>query len=416
MIDSCSSAETKLFSTEEALAIIRNRIQRVESSEQIPLPQAQGRILADTPKAPLALPPYRNSAMDGYALASADLIGERTFALPLAGTAWAGRPFTGTVPSGHCLRIFTGAPMPDTLDTVVVQEQAKDENGTVLFPPGIRARQNVRNPGEDIRQGQVLIEAPKKLTAADIGLLASAGIDQISVKRRIRIACFSTGDELCPIGTPLAPGKIYDSNRYLLRNLLADAAFAVDDLGIIPDDKAAMRAALTTAAERYDAIVTTGGASVGEADFIQAILAECGQIAFWKLAIKPGKPFAFGTLGRAYFFALPGNPVAVIVTYRQLLKPALEQLAGAPAVKTLSIRAICRDDLKKSPGRREFLRGILSQDDNGEFQVESAGRQGSHILTTMSRANCFIVLPEANAGVKRGDRVTVEPFGVELRI
>ncbi|MGR9115797.1 MAG: molybdopterin molybdotransferase MoeA, partial [Gammaproteobacteria bacterium] len=314
----------------------------------------------------------------------------------------------------QCIRIFTGAIVPNELDTVVMQEQVTKDRGQILFPPGISAHQHVRAAGEDLVKGIALLDAPKKLNPADIGLLGSAGIYQLEVKRRLKIAFFSTGDELVAIGQPIAPGQIYDSNRYMLKSLLADESVTAVDMGVIPDDKKKLQQALVAASENHDVIITTGGASVGEADFVKEILQTCGHISFWKLAVKPGKPLAFGTLGQAYFFGLPGNPVSVITAFQQVVKPALEQLSGAPPVKPLTVQAVCLDDLKKSPGRQEFMRGVLTQTNNGEFRVKSAGRQGSHILSSLSRANCYIVLPASNGGVKSGDTVSVEPFGIEL--
>lgn len=414
MIDLCSIDEVKLLTLEDALFIIEKQIQSLKAVEKVSINSAFGRILARSPTAKSPLPQYRNSAMDGYALASTDINDKQPFTLKLAGSSWAGRPFKGGIASGQCIRIFTGALVPDGLDTVVMQEQVKNENGTIHFPSNIKAYQNVREPGEDIAPGDILIDAPKKLNAADIGLLVSAGIYEVAVTRQLRVAFFSTGDELESIGHPLTPGKIYDSNRYVLKSLLTDECFCSVDMGVIPDDKRLIHDTLVAASENHDVIITTGGASVGEADFIKEVLQDCGQVAFWKLAVKPGKPLAFGTIGQAYFFGLPGNPVSVIATYQQIVKPALARLTGAPSVKPLQIKAVCLDHLKKSSGRLEFMRGILSQSGTGEFQVKSAGRQGSHILSTMSRANCYIVLPALGEDVNIGDTVTVEPFGIEL--
>ena len=414
MADLCSVNETKLLSLDEALRLLRDQIQSINAIETVNLNQAFGRILARAPLAPMALPQHRNSAMDGYAIASTDINDKHPFSLTLSGSSWAGRPFTGTLQPGQCLRIFTGAVVPEGLDTVVMQEQVNSENGLIHFQAGISPHQNVRQPGEDIAKGDRLIDAPKRLNVADIGLLASAGIYDVAVKRRLNIAFFSTGDELNSIGLPLAPGKIYDSNRYLLKALLNDEAFSAVDMGVIPDDKTELHNALAIASESHDVIITTGGASVGEADFINEVLQASGQVTFWKLAIKPGKPLAFGTIGQSYFFGLPGNPVSVIATFHQIVKPALAQLVGIPPVKPLQIKAVCLDALKKSPGRQEFMRGILTQSCDGEFQVKSAGRQASHILSAMSRANCYIVLPTLNEGVNRGDTVTVEPFGTDM--
>jgi molybdopterin molybdotransferase len=257
-----------------------------------------------------------------------------------------------------------------------------------------------------------LIAQPKKLTAVDLGLLASAGVEQVTVKRRLKIAYFSTGDELTASGQPLMPGKIYDSNRAMLGGLLADTSYNVADLGVIPDNKQLLEDSFIEAAKNHDVIITTGGASVGEADYVKEILQGCGEVNFWKMAIKPGKPLAFGKIGACCFFCLPGNPVAVVVTFQQVVAPALRQLSGAPPAKPLRLTATCTTPLKKAPGRQEYQRGILSQDENGEFFVTSAGQQGSHILSSMSRSGCYIVLPEHCKGIQAGEKVTVEPFSL----
>jgi len=258
----------------------------------------------------------------------------------------------------------------------------------------------------------VLCAESKKLTSIDLALLAAAGICDVPVKRCIRIAFFSTGDELTPIGQRLEPGKIYDSNRYCLSGLLMDPCFSITDMGIIPDDKELLEKYLRNAATEYDAIISTGGASVGEADHIKELLDQCGEVNFWKLAIKPGKPLAFGKIGQTYFFGLPGNPVSVIVTYQQIVAPALRLLAGARHQKPLRLKATCTVHLKKKTGRQEFQRGVLTQDDNGDLFVTSSGKQGSHILSSMSLSNCYIVLPSECDGVEPGESVIVEPFTV----
>ncbi|MGZ6418519.1 MAG: molybdopterin molybdotransferase MoeA, partial [Pseudobdellovibrio sp.] len=295
---------------------------------------------------------------------------------------------------------------------VIMQEHVQAQGENIHFPGDTRAHQNIRKIGEDVKQGACLIAEPKKLTAVDLGLLASAGIDQVTVKRQLKIAYFSTGDELTPLGRPLEPGKIYDSNRAMLSGLLAGPSYGVVDLGVIPDNKQLLEDSFIKASKNYDVIITTGGASVGEADYVKEILQSCGEVNFWKIAIKPGKPLAFGRIGQCYFFGLPGNPVAVVVTFQQIVAPALRQLSGAPSCKSLRFTATCTSALKKSAGRQEYQRGILSQNENGEFFVASAGQQGSHILSSMSQSDCYIILPEECKGVQAGDKVTVEPFSL----
>jgi molybdopterin molybdotransferase len=350
--------------------------------------------------------------MDGYAFASRDRADGQAFTLALAGTSWAGRPFVGALQAGQCVRIFTGAVVPDQADSVVMQEHVQVQQQTVHFPADTRTLQNIREIGEDVKQGDCLIAQPKKLTAVDLGLLASAGIEQVTVKRRLKIAYFSTGDELTALGQPLESGKIYDSNRMMLGGLLADTCYSVVDLGIIPDNKQLLEDSFIEASKNHDVIITTGGASVGEADYVKEILQSCGEVNFWKIAIKPGKPLAFGKIGSCHFFGLPGNPVAVVVTFQQIVAPALRQLSGAPSSKPLRFTATCTTALKKAPGRQEYQRGVLSQDQNGQFFVASAGRQGSNILSSMSQSGCYIVLPEECNGVQAGDKVTVEPFSL----
>ncbi|MGR9051408.1 MAG: molybdopterin molybdotransferase MoeA [Gammaproteobacteria bacterium] len=414
MVDLCSNIETRMLALDQAVSILHARLVSVSGTEKVAIDQALGRILAFPSIAPIDLPPFRNAAMDGYALASSDIDSTHPFSLLKVGTSWAGAPYTGRLSPGQCVRIFTGAPVPEGLDTVVMQEQVTTEDDSVVFPSDIKASKNIREAGEDITRGKTLIVAGKKLNIADIGLLASAGIEEVEVIRRLKVAFFSTGNELASLGRPLTAGQIYDSNRYLLKGLLNESTLNATDYGVIPDNKATLEETLLTAAQHHDLIITTGGASVGEADFVKEILETHGQVAFWKLAIKPGKPVIFGNLGNAWFFGLPGNPVAVITTFGQIVKPALNRLTGAPPVKSLSVEADCLNPIKKSPGRMEFVRGILSQTDTGKFQVKSSGSQGSHILGSFSRANCYIVLPAESQGISSGETVTVQPFGTDL--
>lgn len=412
MTDACSREAKPLLSLKEALEKIKAVIQPVSGSEKIMLKNALGRVLSEPVYSPINIPHDRNAAMDGYAFASGNIAHEQAFTLSLAGISWAGRPFQGQLKPGQCVRIFTGAVVPPEADSVIMQEHVQVQEQTVHFPADTKAHQNIREAGEDIKQGSLLCAHPKILTAADLGLLASAGICDVTVRRPVKIAFFSTGDELTALGQPLESGKIYDSNRYSLAGLLADACYSAVDLGVIPDDKEQLEQSLVEASKNYDAIITTGGASVGEADYVKEILESCGTVNFWKIAIKPGKPLAFGTIGQCYFFGLPGNPVAVITTFQQIVTPALKQLSGAPYSKPLQLTATCTSTLKKAQGRQEFQRGILTQGDNGEFFVASSGKQGSHILSSMSQANCYIVLPSECKGIQVGDKVTVEPFGL----
>ena len=408
MIDFCSQESNPLLSIDAALERIKAAIHPVAGSEKVALKNALGRVLSESVYSPINSPHDRNAAMDGYAFSSRDINHEQPFTLSLVGTSWAGNPFKGQLQPGQCIRIFTGAVTPMQADSVVMQEQVQANGHSILFPANTPSRQHVREVGEDIKQGDLLCAHPKKLNAIDLGLLASAGIDELTVKRPVKIAFFSTGDELTALGQPLAPGKIYDSNRYTLSGLLNDACYSITDMGVIADNKQLLEDSFITAAKNHDVIITTGGASVGEADYVKEILDRCGEVNFWKIAIKPGKPLAFGKIGSCCFFGLPGNPVAVIVTFQFIVAPALKQLSGAPDSKPLQLTATCTTALKKAPGRQEYQRGILTQDHNGEFFVASSGKQGSNILSSMNRANCYIVLPVECKGVQTGDKVRVE--------
>ena len=414
MNELCYPVTGKLLTVIQAKQQIFNSICSIDDRESIGIEQALGRILAEDIVSAIDVPPQRNSAMDGYAFASRDLQINQTTQLHLAGYSWAGKPFSDKVFDKHCVRIFTGAVVPDFADSVIAQEQVQLESDDIILPIDCKPFQNIRAAGSDVKQQQLLIQAPKVLTAVDLGLLASAGITTLQVKRRLKVGFFSTGDELIAVGATLNVGQIYDSNRHLLNGLLSNVNYTVTDLGIIKDDRQLLEQSLSHAAEQFDVLISTGGASVGEADFIQQALQTCGQVNFWKLAIKPGKPLAFGKMGSCWFFGLPGNPVAVLVTFKQFVKPALIQLQGAPTQTALQLQASCLSQLRKSPGRQEYQRGILSQTLDGQLQVASVGEQDSHQQKTASMANCFIVLPPDCAGVQIGQTVTVEPFDIYI--
>ncbi|MCK4842543.1 MAG: molybdopterin molybdotransferase MoeA [Methylococcales bacterium] len=414
MTDACSIESKGLISIELALKKIKQTISPIQEKERVTLKNALGRILSDTPFSPINIPFDHNSAMDGYAFASIDIKPQQKFSLSLVGTSWAGKPYVGQLKKNECIRIFTGAVIPAGVDSVIMQEQIKKQGEIISFPANTMAKQNIRLAGSDIKKGTELLSAPKKISAIDLGLLASAGIYDISVKRKLNIAFLSTGDELCSIGQSLKSGQIFDSNRYALSGLLSDHNINVYDLGVVADDKTLLEKTLLAASKSYDVIITTGGASVGDADYIKEILDHCGNVGFWKIAIKPGKPLAFGKIKNCYFFGLPGNPVSVIATFHKIVVPALQYLSGLAIKKPFKLKAVCMSTLKKGKGREEYQRGVLSQNESGEFFVESAGGQGSNIMSAMSKANCYIVLPVASKGVRKGETVTVEPFEVQL--
>ena len=403
------------ISLSAALHKIEERVVPVHACERLPIRECLDRVNNEAVKSPHNVPPLPNSAMDGFALAIDSLAQGTVTELDEVGTAFAGTPFTGACGSGQCVRIMTGALIPEGADAVIMQEQVEiTEVGKIRVDADHRVGENIRQAGEDIAKGETVIDAGARLSPADLGVLASLGIGQLQVKRKPVVAFFSTGDELVSIGEPLEPGKIYDSNRYSLHGMLSSMAVDIIDLGVVKDEPKAMREVLEKAALQADLIISTGGVSVGEADFIKPALADLGTTEFWKIAIKPGRPLTFGQIEASIFMGLPGNPVAVMVTFRQFVVPAIHALAGAIPRRPALFRARSLDAMRKKPGRYEFQRGIATLDDNGEWQVAKTGKQGSGILTSMSRANCFIVLPDENTGVEAGDEVKIQFFDWSL--
>ncbi|MEZ5451608.1 MAG: molybdopterin molybdotransferase MoeA [Thiothrix sp.] len=397
-----------MISVEQAQAHILAAITALPQHETVTLWQAQGRILAQTVTAPFDVPPHRNSGMDGYALRHADISNGQS--LRVIGSSFAGRPFTGTAQAGECVRIMTGAVVPDGTDTVVMQEYVQRDGDAIQVDKAPETGENVRHPGEDMRTGDTVLAAGHKLNAADLGLLASLSIGEVAVLRRPRVAFCSTGDELKSIGEPLQPGDIYDSNRYTLYGLLSKLDVEIIDLGVVRDTPEAVEHAFQQAMQQADVFITSGGVSVGEADFVTATLQRLGKVDFWKVAAKPGKPLAFGTLGNTVFFGLPGNPVSVMATFLLFVRPAILTLRGETVPLVPEYSAICDTGLKKTPGRKDYQRGICERDANGQWRVRSTGGQGSHILRSMSQANCFIVLPLEWGDVEAGTTVTIIPF------
>lgn len=406
------------LSVERARQYLSDTVQPVVGHERLFVRQALGRVLAEDVISPVDVPAHDNSAMDGWAVRCADLSPDGETRLKNIGTAFAGRPLDLKVGAGETARIMTGAVLPAGVDCVVIQEVARVEgpdNHYVIVPPGQKLEQNVRRAGEDLKAGAPAISAGKQLRPAELGVIASLGIAEVSVRRRVRVALFSTGDELCSIGTPLFPGAVYDSNRYTLWGMLTRLGCEVIDMGVVNDEPVALETAFKEAASCADAIITSGGVSVGEADFIKQLMAQLGEVAFWKIAMKPGRPMAFGKIGAgkesAWLFGLPGNPVAVMVTFYQFVQPALLKLMGVAPMPTLpTLSARCVLPMKKGKGRTEFQRGILFQE-NGEWCVRPTGHQGSGMLSSMAKADCFIVLEAEREKIAAGEKVQVQIFG-----
>lgn len=400
------------LTVEEARRRILAEVAPVRGFEKIALRGAHQRLLAQVIHSPFDVPAHTNSAVDGYALAGHELPADGGREWRVAGTAWAGRPFAGTVAAGECVRIMTGAPVPEGTDTVVMQEHVQLRGDSIRIGAGHQPGQNVRAAGEDLARGQVVLTAGQMLRPADLGLLASIGLGEVAVYRRLRVAFFSTGDELRSIGEPLGAGEIYDSNRYTLHAMLARLGVELIDMGVVRDDRAAVRQAFLTAAEIADAVITSGGVSVGEADYVKETLDALGEVRFWQIAMKPGRPLAFGRVGHAAFFGLPGNPVSVMVTFYQFVQPALRRMMGETGAELMppTFRVASASRYRKRPGRTEFQRGILARDAGGELIVRSTGSQGSGILHSMSVANCFVILPHDSGDVEPGTLVEVQPF------
>ena len=408
--DDCFAFGGTLMTAGEALAQLSERLDVVAGRETVPLRQARGRILAADLVAPFPVPPHDNAAVDGYAVYFDDLDGEGETRLPVGARIAAGQSMEHPVPRGEAVRIFTGAPMPPGPDTVLMQEDCAREDDNVVIPPGIKRGANRRHAGEDIEAGSVVLRQGRRLRAQDVGLAASIGRAALEVRTRLRVALFSTGDEIREVTEELPPGCVYDANRYALAGLLDELGCEVDDLGILQDSVGAVCAALADAAASHDLIMTSGGVSTGEEDHVRAAVEALGAIHFWRLAIRPGRPLALGQVGRVPFIGLPGNPVAVMVTFMRFARPAILRLAGAADVapKTFPVRAAFA--YRKKVSRREWLRVSLHTDEAGMPYVTKFPRDGAGILSSMVGSDGLLELPEDLAAVEEGATVDFLPF------
>lgn len=415
LADDCFAFGGKLLGLDEALALLMARTAPVTEAETAPLSAALNRVLAADIVADRAVPPHANSAVDGYAVYFDDLAPDRDTVLPVVGRAAAGHPLPFAQKRGTAVRIFTGAPMPagengDGPDTVMMQEDAVEESGAVRLRPGLKRGANRRKAGEDIRQGATILSAGRVLKPQDIGLAASIGLTALPLRRRLRVAIFSTGDEIREPGTPAPPGAVYDANRFALAAALTALGAAVTDLGILPDRFAAIRDALRAAARGHDLVLTSGGMSTGDEDHVKAAVEAEGSLHFWRLAIKPGRPVALGQIGRVPFIGLPGNPVAVLVTFVRIARPLVLRLAGAaPAPPPLfSVRAGFAH--KKKPDRREWVRARLERDADGALVARAFPRQGAGILTSMVESDGLVELAEGTTALEPGESCAFLPF------
>ena len=406
----CDEFDPNALNVEQARKKILETVKSVVDVETIPIREALNRVLAESVKSTINVPPHINSAMDGYAISGMDIPTTGENKLSVVGTVMAGRPLDITIAAGECVRIMTGGKIPAGTDTVIMQEHVQREAEIITLSASHAVGQNVRQAGEDLAKGDTVFQPGRRLTPADIGMLASMGNAKATVFRKIKVAFFSTGDELCSVGQPLGDGQIYDSNRYTLDGMLRRLDVELIDMGVIPDNRELIEAAFAEATEKADVLITTGGVSVGEADFVKETLEKLGQVGFWKIAMKPGRPLAFGQIEGCQFFGLPGNPVSAMVTFYQFVQPAILRMMGIEDVAPKFLLLKTKDSLKKRPGRLEFQRGMIETDENGGMVVSSVGAQGSGILSSMSKANCFIELPLECSVVEVGEYVKVQPF------
>lgn len=403
--------ESGLLPVEQALNKIISAVRTIDEYEIINIEQAKSRTLSQAITAPFSVPLHNNAAVDGYVFNASDIPITGKHPLSVIDTAYAGIPSSNAVKPGQCIRIMTGAVIPDGANAVVMQEHVEINQNVIYIDNKHKAGQNIRLAGEDIQQGETILQHGRLLTAADIGLMASLSLAEVKVKRKLKIAIASTGNEIINIGDNHKTGSIYDSNRYSLYAALDRPDIEIINLGILEDDPQTLLNNFNQASSYADMIISTGGVSVGDADHTKAALQLSGQIDFWKIAVKPGRPVAFGHIGQSTFFGLPGNPVAVMVTLYLFVLPALETMLGITD-KNISpkLQAKSTEEIRKKPGRMEIVRSILQHDDKGSWTVKSTGKQGSGILRSMSIANSFIILEHDRETVKTGEMVTVQPF------
>ena len=397
---------------EKAVNFILDSIISKKNKERLPIRETLGRVVANNIKAKLNIPNFNNSAMDGYAV-NIKLLKKNNYILQQKGISLAGQPYSKNLSANTTIKVMTGAVIPNNCDAVVMKEMVDIKNNNLYFPKILEKNQNIREIGEDIKKNDIVIKKGEVITHSHLGILSSLGIKEIDVMAKPIVSFFSTGDELVSIDTKLSKGMIYDSNRYILYGLLKKLPVIIKDMGVAKDNKKTLIKKLMSCSQKSDIIITTGGVSVGDADYIKDALNKLGNINFWKIAIKPGRPLAYGKINKSYFFGLPGNPVSAVVTFQLFVTLAIEKLVGVRENRYIKIEAITTNNLSKKRGRVEYKRGYFSQVNN-ENLVSVSGQQGSNILTSLSNANCYIRLDSNVSKVKKGDKVTVIPFDIKI--
>lgn len=404
-------AGSGLMALSDAWQYLQDHLSPITHAETLMLSEATGRTLTQDITARAPVPAFDNSAMDGYALAMTE--GEAD-SYQVVGQALAGAPWTGTLARGQAVRIMTGAAVPRGANTVVMQENTERDGDTLALTTMPRPNDNIRPEGDDFDTGDILLHAGDTLGVAHLGLLAAAGVAQVEVLKPLRVALLATGDELKAPGETLGPGQIYETNRPVIKALLRDLPITLTDFGILPDDPDRLRRTLTEVSEDYDLVISTGGVSVGDSDYTRKLLEELGDVHFWRLAIKPGKPLAFGKLGNAWFFGLPGNPVSALATAHVVMLPALRMLAGQPWQLPHTVTAIASEAFRKKPGRRDFQRSILTYRPDGTADIRPTGAQGSHQLSVIAQSNAYAILAADQGDVAAGETVLAMPFPQSL--
>lgn len=415
LTDDCFAFGGPLLPVDDAVTILAGRLSVVEESETLPLVEADGRVLAHDLVAPLSLPPFTNSAVDGYAVRGADLPADGEKAFTVAGRVQAGAVADAAVEAGQAVRVFTGAPMPAGADTVFMQEDVRlDEADRVILPPGLKRGANVRPEGEDITAGRIVLKAGHRMRPQDVALAAALGLTHVELRRRIRVAVFSTGNEIVAPGTPRGAAQLFDSNRFMLMAMLARLGCEVDDLGIVRDDMGSTAALLRSAAATHDLILASGGVSTGEADFVKAAVESVGSLVFWRMAIKPGRPVAMGVIEGKPFIGLPGNPVASFVTFTHIARPAIAALAGMLLGPSVAIPLRAAFSYRKKEGRREYVRASLRKAEDGTPEAVKFPREGAGLLSSLVETDGLVELGEKTTAVAPGETVAFLPYSTLL--